>query len=120
MALRRDWRAARAKVEQEGACRVCGARPGERRGHRIVTVEAAHVAGRVYDRRRSSSRVVVEPDDVVPLCGPFGDTAACHTRYDYGQLDLFPHLTDAEWVAVAGHLGNAGAMRRLQPRSVAI
>lgn len=114
MALRRDWSRAREKVQDEGACRACGARPGERRGSRYVTLEAAHVAGRVHDRLHHTRKVmVVEPDDVVPLCGPFGDSRACHTRFDHHQLDLFPFLTDSEWLAVVAHLGEASAMRRV-------
>lgn len=107
MAPTRDWREARAKVACEGACRVCRALPGERRGHRIVTVEAAHVAGRRYDTG------VVRACDVVPLCGPFGDSTACHTRYDHGELSLLPFLSHAEQVAVVEHLGLTAAWKRV-------
>lgn len=113
MALRRDWTKAREKVTAEGACRVCGARHGERRGSRLVTLEAAHVAGRSHDRVGRSLVVLVEPDDVVPLCGPFGDTRACHTRYDRHELDLLPYLQRSEEIALVAHLGIAAAVRRL-------
>lgn len=116
MALRRDWQRAREKVEQEGACRVCGAREGERRGTRFVRLEAAHLAGREFDRpagARLTGVVEVEPDDVVPLCGPYGDTRACHTLYDHHKLDLLPYLRRSEEVAIVRHLGIAGALKRL-------
>lgn len=91
----RVWDQARAKVEEEAACRVCG---------KSVHLEAAHV----IDRTRDGFHPVngdplpqpwmVEPDRIVPLCGPSSDPTSCHGRYDYGQLDLLGHLTVDEEV----------------------
>ncbi len=78
---KRDWTHARAKVEAEGACRVCGS----------PNVEAAHVIGREHDPELQELdgtpfvRVVL-PEAVVPLCREH------HTAYDHHELDLLPHL----------------------------
>lgn len=80
---RRDWTAAREKVEAEGACRVCG----------NPNVEAAHVIGREHDAIAltpgTPARVVrlVHPEAVVPLCREH------HRAYDAHELDLLPYLT---------------------------
>jgi hypothetical protein len=106
----RDWRAARAKVEHEGRCRVCGAKPG-----RGVSLQAAHTIGRAHDKPRSVSGVLgipegplwVDPLDVVPLC------AGCHAAFDGRRLDLLPFLTLDEQAAAVRHVGIVSALRRL-------
>jgi hypothetical protein len=89
--MRRDWSDARAKIEREGRCRVCG---------HSRDVEAAHVIGRRCDERRVGPRggkyIYVHPDSVVPLCGGFSDKNH-HGMYDAYRLDLYPWLTESEW-----------------------
>jgi hypothetical protein len=92
--VRRDWKAARAKVDSEGECRVC------RNG---LGLEAAHTIGRVHD----PSNGKVRPVDIVPLCG------TCHRRYDGRDLDLLPYLTHEEQAAAVEHVGIVGALRRI-------
>ena len=50
------------------------------------------------------------------LCGPALDTSTCHYRFDHHQLDLYPHLTEAELraaVLAQGQVRNpAGAALR--------
>lgn len=91
--MRRDWREARAKIEDEGTCRVCGAHYG---------LQAAHVIGRRYDPPNGK----VRPVDVVPLC------EACHRAYDLHALALLPYLTHDEQAAAVEHVGIVGAYRR--------
>lgn len=88
---KRDWILARAKVDHEGVCRVC------RTSHRI---EAAHVIGREHDRDAglnygrdaAGGKLLVNPDRIVPLCGPATDLSTCHGKYDAHRLDLLPYL----------------------------
>lgn len=91
---RRDWRAARAKVDAEGACRACGGVHG---------LEAAHVVPR--------SRVAAGPgeDDrnIVPLC------RRCHQLQHAGRLSLGSLLTVDERAYVVGLVGVGEAERRL-------
>lgn len=94
--MRRDWAAARAKLEREGRCRSCSSR---------AALQAAHVIGRRHDEEEAG-RLVVHPDDVVPLC------QACHARYDAHALDLLPGLTLAEQARAVGHVGIISALRR--------
>lgn len=93
MAKRRDWKAARAKCDDEEVCRVCG-----RYG-----VEAAHTIGRVNDPANGK----VRPVDVVPLCPEH------HREYDARQLNILPYLTYEEQAAAVEHVGIARALRRL-------
>ena len=95
--MRRDWSQARAKVDAEGRCRVCGD---------ARDLQAAHVIGRVHDPKNGK----VRPDDVVPLCGD------CHRRYDGRDLDLLPYLTHAEQAQAVAHVGLVGAYRRTTSR----
>jgi hypothetical protein len=90
---RRDWREARAKVDREGTCRVCGA---------VDNLQAAHVIGRSHDPANGK----VRPVDVVPLCGP------CHMQYDGRSLSLLPYLTHDEQAAAVEHVGMVSAYRR--------
>lgn len=96
----RDWSDARAKVDAEGACRVCSAAQ--------VRLEAAHTIGRVHDRPRiPGGPLWVDPLDVVPLC------VDDHRAYDARRLDLLPHLSREEQAAAVAHVGIARALRRL-------
>lgn len=85
---RRDWTAARAKVEADnnGRCRVC----------RDTPVDAAHVIPRSIDPRESN----MGPDSVVGLC------RRCHTAYDAHELDLLAHLTLDEQLAAVYAAGS--------------
>lgn len=101
----RDWRDARAKVDAERVCRVCGASEHDPSG----PVEAAHVIGRIHDRPREEreSMLYVEPDDVVPLC------RTCHRAYDLGGLDLLPYLSRDEQARAVLLVGMMAAFRRI-------
>jgi hypothetical protein len=90
---RRDWKAARAKVDAEGECRVCQS-PHD--------LQAAHTVGRSHDPTTGK----VRPVDVVPLCGP------CHRQYDARALSLLPYLTHDEQAAAVEHVGIVSAYRR--------
>lgn len=82
--LRRDWKEARAKCDEEGACRRCGRWP----------VESAHIIGRARDER-VGHKAIVKRDSICPLCGD------CHRAYDQHQLDLLPYLTVPEQTQAA-------------------
>lgn len=85
--------AARRKVDAEGVCRVCGA----------LNPEAAHIWPRSLGAGGFDW-----PDLICPLC------RSCHVDYDCGQLDLLPHLTLNEQVAVVRIAGIARAYNRLR------
>jgi hypothetical protein len=112
--VKRDWISARAKVEQEGGCRVCGT---NRR------VEAAHIIGREHDRdsrnglvaNRDPEAYFVRPDRIVPLCGPATDSTTCHGKYDAHRLDLLPYLTREEEAQAVADVGLENARMRLCP-----
>jgi hypothetical protein len=102
--IRRDWSAARLKLEDEGRCRVC------QRGD--VKLDAAHVIGRFRDPEVRPGVRRVDPDAIVPLCGPAVDSDTCHGRYDAHRLDLLPHLTVDEQVRAVQDAGGLEAARR--------
>lgn len=99
----RDWTLARLKVEEEGCCRVC---------HATGRLHAAHIVGRAFDKDEEGV-VVVDPDDVVPLC------EVCHRAFDQRRLDLLPYLTRPEQARAVLHAGIVGAMRRISGRRAA-
>jgi hypothetical protein len=109
----RDWTDARAKVEEEGCCRIC------KRTDRKL--EAAHILGREHDEPKVSKRngetlkeLYVHPDRIVPLCGPFPE--GCHGDVDHNRVNLVHHLTIAEQVqAVKDAGGIAPAWVALAP-----
>jgi hypothetical protein len=100
MGPRRDWTAARAKVDAEGRCRLCGCRDRRK-------LEAAQpkvtAAGRVL------KVLYVDPDRVVPACGPF--PAGCHGDVEFHRIDLLPHLTTAEQVRAVADAGSIETAR---------
>lgn len=95
--VKRDWTAARSKVEVEGRCRVCSSGSG---------LEAAHLAPRKHDKREGDV-LVVDPDNIVPLC------KVCHMAFDAGELELLPYLSHAEQAACVRALGMVSAGKRL-------
>lgn len=114
--LERDWVDARAKVAEEGCCRIC------KRSDRKL--EAAHVLGREHDEPKlkldptgelvPSKILHVEPDRIVPLCGPFPE--GCHGDVDHHRVNLVHHLTLEEQLqAVKDAGGIAPAMAALAP-----
>lgn len=132
----RDWTDARAKVDAEGQCRNCGRKPD--RDHPL---EAAHVSGREFDDwapcktcngsgrnlaksgpcrfckgSGASSTRYVHPDDVVPLCGPVGDSSTCHAKDHSKEIDLIGILKPHEEARAVIHLdGLENARVRLAP-----
>ena len=104
---RRDWTQARAKVDAEGRCRVCGS---------DWRVEAAHVIPRSVAPNGGE-----HPDSIVPLCGDYVDSITgnaikgCHSRYDdkSNGLDLTPYLNDAELEAAVAAAGSWGMATRI-------
>ena len=102
--MRRDW--SEVTVDRLTPCRVCGIQG---------RTERAHVAPRKHDARAGKGRKV-NPDSIVPLCGPSGDSQSCHTRFDRGELDLLPFLSLAEQLRAVEDLGGIElARKRLAP-----
>lgn len=90
---KRDWTAAREKVESEGYCRSCG-RPAD-----IYSLHAAHIVGREHDApwpNPEAKTLYVQPLRIVPLCGFPYPSYGCHQRYDEHKLDILPKLTADE------------------------
>jgi heterodisulfide reductase subunit B len=92
---KRDWTAARAKVDREGQCRVCGT---------SFQLEAAHIVPRSLGGRMSE-------DAIVPLC------RLCHMDYDDLRLSLTEYLTHDEQAEAVRVLGLERARRRLSPEA---
>lgn len=111
--IKRDWTDARAKVEEEGCCRICKTKARK--------LEAAHVIGRQHDEPKVNKatgeilkELYVHPDRIVPLCGPFPE--GCHGDVDYNRVNLVHHLTIEEQVqAVKDAGGIAPAWVKLAP-----
>lgn len=94
---------ARAKVEHEGGCRVCGAA--------AALCDAAHI----WDRSLGGPGFD-DPDAVVPLCSlAKGSLSGHHDAYDRHELDLLPYLTTAEQVALVRY---AGTIERARDRAI--
>lgn len=124
--IRRDWTDARRKVDDEGRCRGCKKPAGRCR------LEAAHTLGREYDERRVCNRcggtghpahrpqgqctkcngvgVVrwVNPDDIMPLCGPATDTSTCHGLDHANRLNKLALMTTEEQVRAVQVVGTIG------------
>jgi hypothetical protein len=91
---RRDWTEARAKVDEEATCRVCGV------GGRL---EAAHL----WPRSLGGTQ---DPNGIVPLC------PSHHFQFDAHRLNLGHVLTTDEQVELVRQCGSLGlAMRRVYP-----
>lgn len=94
---RRIWEDARAKLNAEGACRLCGS---ER------ALQAAHVIGRIHDEPRGKL-LYVKPERIIPLC------PRDHAAYDRHEADILPVLTTAEQVQAVADTGSIlTALRR--------
>lgn len=87
---------ARAKVEQEGRCRLAAL------GRCSGPLAAAHVVGRGFD-----DTPVVQPCDIVPLC------TAHHGAYDARRVSILEYLTLEEQAAAVQKLGLVRALKRL-------
>jgi len=92
--MKRDWSEARAKVDAEGRCRVCGW------GEGLVKLEAAHVISRAQGGTD-------DPRGIVPLCWE------CHRAFDARRLDLLPFLMNDEQAYAVSLVGIVSAYRRL-------
>lgn len=103
MPLRRNWQQALEKLASEGRCRACGRTDRK--------LDCAHVVGRARDERRAGY-VIVNPDSIVPLCGPSTDSSSCHYLYDAHRLDLCGLLTVEESVQAVRDAGGLGAAYR--------
>lgn len=113
---RRDWTAARTKVETEEACRVCGSN---------VEVQAAHIIERSRDKFHLDGSPrdgvwVVEAVRIVPLCGPFSPLH-CHVDFDAHAIDILQVLTLEEQVQAVRDAGSlVTAHQRTAPSSFQI
>lgn len=96
--MKRSWTAARVKVNNEHACRVCGSS--------APYLEAAHIVPRSLGGGQN-------PESIVPLCAP------CHREYDALNFDLLPYLHREEEVEAVRVLGIERARRRLAPQTYA-
>ena len=106
MAKQRIW-PEETLAKKELCCIVCGTPDN---------VELGHVTGRAHDRPRTpgSKTVYVEPESVVPICGPFPE--GCHGAYDRHELDIVQYLETPEMVRAVEDLGSLiSALRRTAP-----
>lgn len=100
---KRDWSDARAKVDEEQVCRVCGSNEN---------VEAAHIIGREHDEPLLGSQTLyVHPNRIVPLCGPFS-RMKCHVAFDANALDVLGFLTTVEQAQAVQDAGSIESARR--------
>lgn len=138
--VKRNWEDARAKVDRERVCRACGwpnvpgravrleaAHVAGREhdkpkpcpvcwGEGVLTVEFKEweVGGSCHACAGHGSLTPnvlwVNPDDVVPLCGPATDTRTCHGLQHAHRLDLLELLSLPEQLRAVecfGSLENA-------------
>jgi predicted restriction endonuclease len=105
---RRDWTEARAKVDDEAQCRVCGKHEGVRYVDANgmwsrVRLEAAHL----WQRSQGGTE---NPNNIVPLCQD------CHRLLDAHRLNIGHVLTDEENAELTRQAGSIGsAYRRAYP-----
>lgn len=68
--------------------------------------------GREHDKPKTpnSKTLWVDPDSIVPLCGPF--PAGCHGGVDYHRIDLLPYLNLREEVQAVEEAGGIEQARR--------
>lgn len=110
-----DWDIAN-REKRTDACRVCGRTDRK--------IELAHTCGIEHDTRdavvevRDGKKVRVQrinPDRVIPLCGPSTDPASCHGKQHASRLDIRGFLTDREWEQAKADEGLGQAMRCCAP-----
>jgi hypothetical protein len=107
----RDWIAARAKVEAEGCCRVCGVDV-------LDLLVAAHITGRVSDRLTLDGEPVetrkwkVEPDRIVTLCRSRDRVKGCHEKYDDHELSILSVLHLHEQIQAVRDAGGLELARK--------
>lgn len=94
MPPKRDWTAARRKVDLEGSCRVC---------HSTWALQAAHI----IPRSRVKPGIGEDARNIVPLCPD------CHKAYDELGADLLLHLTREEQAYAVELVGLYEAYRRI-------
>jgi hypothetical protein len=94
--------AGRQKVEDEGACRVCGAP--------AYQCDAAHI----WDRGMKGGDFS-DPDLICTLCSLFKGGNGCHDKYDARKLNLLPYLKLEEQVAM---VKAAGGIERARKRAI--
>lgn len=97
--MRRDWRAARAKLASEGHCRACG---------NAFSLQCAHIIPR--------SQVTIGGEDernIIILC------VDCHSAQHAGSLELLPLLTLSEQAYAVELVGIAEAYRRTSTKEIA-
>lgn len=99
--MRRDWRAAREKLEAEGHCRFCGTTHGLTCAH-IIPRSRIGAMGGAEDSR-----------NIIPLC------QRDHTLQHAGRLELLPLMTLEEQSYAAWLVGIAEAYRRTTNRELA-
>lgn len=112
----RFWDDARAKVDEEGCCRICKRPPAPGR-----PIEAAHVLGREHDEpmvSRSTGEILrvlyVAPDRIFPACGP--SPSGCHGMAERKEINVLPYLTLEEELQAIRDAGSIEAARiRLEP-----
>ncbi len=108
------------REKRSDRCRVC-----QRTDRKI---ELAHVIGIASDTREAVVTTVegrevrvcrINPDRVVPLCGPQQQPGTCHYGLDLGHdLELWDFLTPVEKQQAIHDAGSLGqAMRRCAPRT---
>jgi hypothetical protein len=90
--MKRDWTAARAKVRDDGRCRVCAAS--------YIILDPAHVIPRSRIGKGGE-----DPRNIVGLC------RRCHDAYDRENFDLLPYLTLEEQAYAVGLVGLEEARR---------
>ena len=112
----RFWDDARAKVDEEGCCRICKRPPAPGR-----PIEAAHVLGREHDEpmvSRSTGEILrvlyVDPNRIFPACGP--SPGGCHGMAERKEINVLPYLTLEEELQAIRDAGSIEAARiRLEP-----
>ena len=106
----RDWSEARAKVDAERRCRVCGYSGGEP----YRRLEAAHsLSTALQDVVLPDGSYKVLGASVVPLCGPATSSYTCHGKHHAGELELLPYMTIEEQMDVVRCVGIQRAFDKL-------
>jgi hypothetical protein len=96
---RRKWHLVVDRYGKNPICWACG-----RRG-----ADYAHVLGREHDDRKTG---IVNPDDIIPLCGP--PPTGCHGAYDAHRIDIARFLTAGPIRRAIELVGPGLAARRIR------